>query len=505
MKKTLSNLKESFLSIMPIILIVLLLSFTGVSKLGKYDYILLITSTILLIVGLSIFQVGTQKSLVKVGQHMGTSLSRQKNLFLVIIVVLLLGSLVTCAEPSIMLLSRQTPIPAWLLIIFISVGVGAFVSIGVLRIIYHKNLKVWMITAYGLVFALLLLIDSNTYAPLIFDSSGATTGSATVPFLLSLGAGVAMVRGGKSAKDDSFGLIGIASLGPLISLTILIIFNSNGVTTYTNNVIETNDPNIFRKYMVQLLPTINEDGLGNNGTMLEVLIALLPILVIFLIYEKIFIKLPKSEILRILIGFFYTFIGLSIFLCAIQTAMMPIGRYVGDGLGMLSPFLVILICFAIGLVTILCEPAIHVLTKQIEDISDGGISKVSVLLTLSIGVGIAIMLCAIRAIYDFPIVYYLVPGYIIAIALSFISPNLYTAMAFDSGGVASGPMTTSFVLPMIIGISYAFGATDQMIMGRAFGVIAMVAMTPIIAIQILGIIEKYNKKKMAKAYFNSPI
>ena len=505
MKKSIKTLKECTLSIMPIVLIVLALSFSGVAKLEKFDYILLGITTILLIVGLSIFQIGTEKSLVKVGQHMGSSLSRQSNIFIIVIVAFILGALVTCAEPSILLLSNQTPIPAWLLILFISSGVGIFVAIGIIRIIFHRDLKMWMLALYGLVFALILLIDSSTYSPIIFDGAGATTGSATVPFLLSLGAGVATVRGGKNAKDDSFGLIGIASIGPLLSLTILIIIKSSGLSSYESTPVVMNDQNIIQKYIHQLIPTIENGKIAGYGTLLEVLLALLPILGIFMIYQAIFIKLPKNELLRIIIGFGFTYLGLVIFLTAVQACMMPIGRYVGDNLGVKTDIVVILICFAIGLVTILCEPAIHVLTKQVEDISDGGISKISVLLTLSIGVGIAIALCAIRAIYDFSIIYYLVPGYIICVALSFFSPTLYSAMAFDSGGVASGPMTTSFVLPMIIGIAFSRGADNMHIMGRAFGVIAMVAMIPIIAIQVLGIYEKIRKNKEAKTYFSSPI
>ena len=506
MKKYLNILKDSTLSILPIVLIVLALSFTGLAKLNSNACLLIAIATVLLILGLTTFQIGSEKSLVIVGKYMGESLSRQPKLFIIIIIAFILGALVTCAEPSIMLLSSQIPIPSWLLILAISSGVGIFVVIGIIRIIKHRNLKIWMIAFYGLIFALLLLIDSNTYSPIIFDSAGATTGSATVPFLLSLGASVAMVRGGKFAKDDSFGLIGIASIGPLISLTLLIIFNSNGLTSYSSDLdLMSDTSNIFLRFINHLIPTFKDGKMVKTGVLFEVLLALIPILVIFIIYELIYIKLPRNEIFRILFGFLYTFIGLSIFLCAVETAMMPIGRYVGDEIGKLKPVFVILIAFSIGLVTILCEPAIHVLTKQVEDISDGGIKKLSVLLTLSIGVGIATALCAIRSIFNFSIIYYLVPLYILSLALSFASPNLYTAMAFDSGGVASGPMTTSFVLPMIIGISYAFGATDNEIMGRAFGVIAMVALIPIIAIQILGILDQTRIKRMTLEYFSKPI
>lgn len=498
---------DSTLSIIPIIIIVVILSLSGLAPLQKWDYILLFSCGFFLILGNTIFQLGTQQSLVKVGQHIGSSLSKQTNIFLIVIVSIVLGALVTCAEPSIMILSTQTPIPSWLLVLCISLGVGVFVTLGVLRVIYHKSLRIWLLAGYGLVFALILLIQNVSYIPLIFDAGGATTGSATVPFILALGAGVATVRGGKNAKDESFGLIGIASIGPLITLTILVIFSTTGLKEYTIPTYVMNDKNIWQKLVNEMLPSFNLDGtLNGYGTLIQVFLSLLPILVIFLIYQKVYIKLPKKEIERIIVGFAYAYIGLVIFLTAIQSAMMPIGNYVGKHLGNKNSNLIILIAFMIGLVTVLCEPAIHVLTKQIEDISDGGISHFSVLLTLSLGVGVAIGLCAIRAIFDFSILYYLVPGYIISIILSFMTPPLYMAMAFDSGGVASGPMTTSFVLPMIIGITISQeNVNSGTIMGRAFGVIGMVAMIPIIAIQILGIVEKVKRNNEMKKFFKNPI
>ena len=509
---------ESSLSIIPIVAIILILSLSTLTPLiGGWDYLLLIVGALVLIIGLSIFSIGSSRSLSKVGEHMGASLSKQNNIWIVILVSFLLGALVTCAEPSIMILAELTPMDDWMLILFISVGVGLFVALGVIRVFKRKSLKWWLITLYGIVFGLCLIIDSNQqaqYLPLIFDASGATTGSATVPFLLSLGSGVAMVRAGKKAKEESFGLVAISSVGPIISMVIMVIINTSTVAGNYDlgSTLLNNSSDIFTRFYQAIFPTFDINGnILGYGTIIEVLVALLPIMVVFFIYQKIFIKLPKGELIRISLGFLYSYLGLVLFLSAVSAVMMPFGIFIGQELGNYAPWVIILIFFIIGLVSIMCEPAIHVLTKQIEQVSDGGIKKSSVLLTLSIGVGVAIGLCAIRAIYKFSIAYYIIPGYLIALGLTFLSPNLFTALAFDSGGVASGPMTVSFLLPLTIGM-YASqnnivisndsqdGLLKQDVLTNCFGVIAMVAMTPLIAIQILGIIIEYKKYRRQSLY-----
>ena len=499
----LDALKTSCLSITPIIVIVLVLSFTGLAPLEFYrgDYILLLVGLVILILGLSVFQIGASSSLTKVGEYMGASLSKQKNIWIVVLFAFTLGALITCAEPSIMIVTKQVEIPGPLLIGGIAVGVGVFVVIGVLRIVYHKPLKLWYLLFYFLTFLILMFVvmDENkkSFLPFIFDSGGVTTGSATVPFILSLGAGIAMVRGGKNAQNDSFGLVGMASIGPILTVALLLfVLPATGdfVPKYISLEDATN--NIALTFVNKLIPSD-----GGLGSMIEVLIALSPTLVIFLIYNAIFIKLPRVKIQKLLIGFLYTFVGLSVFLCGTGAAMTPMGNYVGSKLGTSPDFLIVLIAFIVGLVTILCEPAVHVLTTQMEEISDGNIKKSTVLLSLSIGVGVAIALAAIRTIFNFSIMYYMIPGYAISIILMFVCPDIYTAMAFDSGGTASGPMASSFVLPMIVGITGALGAKNGVpsneidYYGQSFGVIALVALTPVIAIQLLGVTQSIRKVK----------
>lgn len=506
------TLLSSSLSIIPIVAIVLILSIpfngTQIIPLKGNDYPLILIGAIVLLFGLAIFSLGASRGLSKVGEHLGASLSKQNNIFIIVIVTFVLGTLITCAEPSIMILSTQTPLPGWMLVMFISIGVGLFVAVGVIRVIKQSKLNIWLLCLYGLVFALCILVDrEGQLMPLVWDAGGATTGSATVPFLLSLGAGVAAVRGGKNATENSFGLVAISSIGPLLSMAILaIIVSVNGGQNmpYTSTIIDLHsDVSIYSRFINELFPTVDAGGnIGNYGTILEVTLALLPIMLVFFIYQSIFIKLPAKEIVRILFGFLFSFIGLVLFLTGVKAAMMPLGDYVGQSIGQYGPWAVILICFMFGLVTIVCEPATHVLTKQVEDVSSGGISKKTVLITLSIGVGVAIALAAIRSYFNINIVYFIVPGYLIALALTFFCPSLYTAIAFDSGGVASGPMTVSFILPMIIGMTLKVDSSAN-IMARSFGVIAFVAMTPLICLQILGIYINIKKQIALTRYKQS--
>ena len=492
----LKALGNSSLSIIPIILIVLILSFSGVAPLSnpRGDYALLFVGMIVLILGLTLFQIGSSVSLTKVGEYMGSSLSQQKNLFIVIIFSAALGALITCAEPSIMIVTQQVNIPPYLLICSIAIGVGVFVAIGVLRIVFHRSLKVWYLFFYAILFMLVFFIGldekKRAFLPFIFDSGGVTTGSATVPFILALGAGVAAVRGGKNASSDSFGLVGMASIGPILTMTILVLVYSAD-PSYVPIYASLKGSSVGQKILGAMLIQNSAD----LGSLLSVLIALLPIMVIFFIYNAIFIKLSKNSIFKLLVGFAFTYIGLVLFLTGASAAMTPIGNYVGEQLGKQSPRLIIVISFLLGLVTILCEPAVHVLTEQISDISDGRIRKSTVLLSLCLGVGAAIAMAAIRTIYSFSIMYYIIPGYIISLALMFICPDIFTAMAFDSGGTASGPMASSFILPMIVGITTTLYGDTANYYEQSFGVIALIALIPIIAIQILGVAERIRSIK----------
>ena len=496
--KFVKSLVSSSLSIVPIIAIVLVLSLTNLapignnfvrSDLGSENYILLLIGAVGMIVGLTLFQTGAAKGLTKVGEYMGASLSKQLNLFIVILFSFALGALITCAEPSILIVSNQIQINRWILVGSIAGGVGIFVVIGILRIVFQKPLYVWYLLFYLIVFLFICLLQvdekNHAFLPFIFDAGGITTGSATVPFILALGAGVASVRGGKNSRDSSFGLVGMASIGPIITMTLLILFSPSGFSDYTVPAQATGE--IGERLLHAIIPSQNFTSMGS---IIEVLMAFLPIILIFFIYQFIYIKLPKKKVGSVLLGFFVSFIGLVLFLTAVNAVMSPIGLQVGKELGNQQNWIIILLAFALGLVTILCEPAVHVLTIQIEAISDGQLKKRTVLMALSIGVGVAICLAMIRTLFNFSIMYYIIPGYLLSLCLMFFVPEIYTAIAFDSGGTASGPMAVSFILPLIIGV-YSRKNNDLQssvsFYSDCFGVVALIAMTPIIAIQLLGL------------------
>ena len=499
--KYLRSFLNSALSIIPIVAIVFVLSLTGLAPLTDNNYMMLAIGAVIMIIGLAFFQIGAQNSLIKVGEYMGASLSKQKNLFIVILFAFLLGALITCAEPSIIIMSKQAGINSILLIGSIAGGVGIFVVIGILRIVFQKSLNLWYLLFYLIVFMLICILQADpknhAYLPFIFDAGGITTGSATVPFILALGAGVAMTRGGGKSKDSSFGLVGLASIGPIITMVILILVSPSGFEPYVvqapvDVTVPISEPSFWSAILNGFLGSLLPKEAGSLGSLIEVAMALAPILFIFFLYELIFIKLSVKKILNLLIGFIVTYVGLTFFLASVGAAMSPIGLKVGLKIGNQPEWVLIVIAFVIGCVTILCEPAVHVLTTQIEDMSNGQLKKGVVLATLSIGVGIAICLSVIRTLFNFSIMYYIIPGYMISLVMMFIVPELYTAIAFDSGGTASGPMAVSFVLPLVIGIlSTRIEKTSGVeFYESAFGVVSMVAMMPILAVQLLGLASK---------------
>ena len=496
-------LLSSTFSIIPIILIIVALSLSNLAPVGNnfvhhdlgYDnYILLAVGAIIMIIGLTLFQTGASKGLTKVGEYMGSSLSKQSHLFIIILFAFTLGALITCAEPSILIIAHQVNINKWILIGAIAGGVGVFVVIGILRIIYQRSLNVWYLLFYLITFMLisLLSVDPNNHGflPFIFDAGGVTTGSATVPFILAVGAGVATVRGGKNSRDSSFGLVGMASIGPIIAMAVLIMINNAGFSEY--QIAPAFEGSIWQRFIRAFLPN---ESWTSMGSVIEVLLAFAPIILIFFIYDFIYIKLPGKKIGQLMIGFVTSFVGLVLFLTAVSAVMSPIGLEVGKALGSQKEWIIVLIAFALGLVTILCEPAVHVLTVQIEAISDGQLKKRSVLVTLSLGVGIAIALAMARTIMKFSIMYYIVPGYILSLVLMFFVPDIYTAIAFDSGGTASGPMAVSFILPLVIGVYSVRENIDHGLSfySDAFGVVALIALTPILAIQFLGLATQFKK------------
>ena len=477
MKELWLKIKEALISALPVTAIVYLLSLTPMFNFSAAELITFTIGAVLLIVGIGLFNMGADLAMTPMGSNVGAGLSKQRKLTLLLSVCFVLGLLITVAEPDLQVLATQVSavMNGTLMIYAVGFGVGAFLVISVLKIVFQKSLSHILMLFYMTMFALALLLAVNDrleLLPLAFDSGGVTTGPITVPFIMALGVGISSVLGDRKSQENSFGLVALCSVGPVIAVLMLGIFSQNDL------VYEVPDY------------TVSSDILGAFAhsfvhTAKEVAIALGLIVVFFLICQVIFLRLTKRKLLKIALGVVFTYVGLVMFLSGVNVGFMPIGYKLGSTLAHSHPALLVVFGLAIGVLVVLAEPAIHVLNQQVQDITSGYITKKSMTLGLCIGVGASIALSMIRIIFDFPLVYYIIPGYFISLALSLFVPPVYTAIAFDSGGVASGPMTSGFILPFATGVCVSLQGADA-VLRDAFGVVALVAMTPLITIQLLG-------------------
>ena len=493
---------ESLTSVLPIALIILILSVAFV-PLESGLFVLFLVGVVLLIVGLGCFMLGADMSMLVIGEKIGSEMTRSRKIWLIALLSLVIGIVVTIAEPDLQILAEQvpaiaekTPLGNYLLILTVAVGVGIFLMIGMLRIVLLIPLHFLLIAFYVIAFALATVLGvfgSSAFWAVSFDSGGVTTGPMTVPFIMSLGVGVASIRVGKGSKNDSFGLVALSSVGPIIAvLTLGIIFKINNV-----------------EYELEALPSVDttrgaffEYLHGFGVYALEVAIALTPILVFFLLFQLISRVFHKRQLVRILVGFVYTFVGLTVFLTGANVGFMPVGRKIGQGLAELwNGALLIPVGMLVGYFVVAAEPAVHVLNKQVERMSAGAISSSAMMRGMCIGVCISIGLAMMRILTGINIMWILVPGYVIALVLTFFTPPLFTGIAFDSGGVASGAMVSSFVLPMAIGACSVLSGTEA-IMTQAFGCVSFVALTPLITIQILGIVYKHKTGRIKRRFLN---
>ncbi len=472
-----AKLKESLISVFPVTLLVFLLAVTPWVDITPRELTVFGLSALFLILGISFFNLGADMAMTPMGQYIGEGLTLSKKLGILLSVSFVMGLFITVAEPDLTVLASQVSavMNGTVLIYTVGVGVGIMLLLGVVKILFHLDLSSILMFGYMLLFCLAaILIDrgKGSFMAMSFDSGGVTTGPITVPFIMALGVGIALTVGGRNASENSFGLIALCSLGPIVAVLALSLF-SRGNLDYS-------------------VPDYSMDTVLNAGlwhhlldTMGEVGKSLILIVVFFFILQFTVLKLPMTKIGQILFGILYTFLGLVLFLAAVEMSFMPIGYKIGVQLSQASPLLIIGFAFIIGMVVVLAEPAVHVLNAQVNDITGGEVSRTQMMTALSVGVGLSIGLSVIRVYFGFSILYYLVPGYLLSLGLSFFVPKLYTAIAFDSGGVASGPLTSSFILPLVVGACVSMQG-ESAVLDFAFGVVAMVAMTPLITIQSLG-------------------
>ncbi|MDR0301354.1 MAG: DUF1538 domain-containing protein [Treponema sp.] len=479
------KIMEAFSSVLPITAIVLIASVV-LTPMPSGTILMFLVGAALLIIGMGFFTLGADMAMMPMGEGIGVELTKSSKLLLIILVTLVIGFIISVAEPDLQVLGRQTPsIPASILIITVSVGVGVFLMLSVLRPLLKIRLSSMLIFFYIVTF-IVAFFAPDTFVPVGFDSGGVTTGPITVPFILAMGAGIAAIRSDKSSQEDSFGLVAMCSIGPILAVLLLgIFYKPTEIELETATVYDAANSRDVVKYFAIELPHFLED----------VLIALGAIVICFVIFQFFTRRYKKHQLGRIVVGFLYTLIGLVIFLTGVNVGFFPVGQLLGSQLAS-SPFKWILIPLGtlVGYFIVAAEPAVHVLNKQVEEISSGAITVKMMNRGLSMGMALALTITMIRILFSIPIMYILIPGYIFALMLTFFVPPIFTGIAFDSGGVCSGPMTSTFLLPFAMGACNGVGGN---LMIDAFGVVAIVAMTPLIVIQLMGLVYQFRTKHVA--------
>ena len=490
-KQLTEKFREAVASVLPITLIVTIVCFSFVPVTTDLMLSFLIGS-VLLIVGMALFTLGSEVSMTQIGTHMGAKLTKSRKLWLILTVSFLLGVAITVAEPDLQVLAANVPnIDTTVLIITVSVGVGIFLLLSMLRILLVIPLRWMLLVFYALIFILAALVDKDFLA-VAFDSGGVTTGPMTVPFIMALGVGVSSIRSDSLAQTDSFGLVALCSIGPILAVMLLgFIYRGSADGTAAMVLSNYQDTVELGHNYIASLPAYLK----------EVVIALLPIVAFFLVFQVVSLRLRRLPFMRILVGLVWTCVGLVLFLTGVNVGFSSLGYILGERLA--APGLrywLIPLAMLMGWFIINAEPAVHVLNKQVEELSAGAISARAMGVSLSIAVSSAMGLGMVRVLTGVSILWFVVPGYVLALAMAFFVPQTFTAIAFDSGGVASGPLTATFMLPFAMGACTAMGGN---IMTDAFGIVALVAMMPLITVQAMGVVYVIKSRRQAKTVAQS--
>lgn len=488
-----TKLKEVLGSVLPITILVLILHFTFTPLEPNLLFAFLIGSA-LVIIGLTVFLFGIDQGLEPIGQGIGNTVTRSNSYAVLVTVSLILGFFISFAEPDLRILANQVDsvtsgqFDGLLMVMVVSIGIGVMMTLGIMRILRGVRMKYVFTIVYGLIF-FLSLFSSSDFLAISFDASGATTGAITVPFVLALAAGVSAIKkDSKMGEADSFGLVGIASTGAILGVLITGLFlrvdKLDGVLPET----EISASNLLGVYGSKLCDIAWDSFLS-----------LLPIIIIYTLFEIFFFKHKKKKVIDITRGIALTYVGLVIFLLGVNGGFMEVGAKLGVLLASMdSKVPLLIVALLLGLSTVLAEPAVLVLTHQVEDVTGGYVKRTLVLIFLSVAVGMSIFMSAIRILVpDIQLWMYVLPGFGLSVILSFFVPDLFVGMAFDAGGVASGPMTATFSLAFVQGIAAYVPTADVVTDG--FGMIAIVAMMPILAIELLGVLYHAISRKASSA------
>ncbi|MBQ9746520.1 MAG: DUF1538 domain-containing protein [Clostridia bacterium] len=480
------KIMESLAAVLPITGIVLALSILLV-PLNTGAVMMFFVGAVMLIIGMGMFQLGAEMSMSPLGEGIGSQISKSKSLITIAVISFALGTIITIAEPDLQVLAEQIPsIPNKVTIWTVALGVGIFLAVAVLRIVTKFDLSNLLMILYGVLLVLSFFVPKDFLA-VAFDSGGVTTGPITVPFIMAVGVGLSSVRSDKDASSDSFGLVALSSVGPILAVVVLGFFYDTGDSAYASEA-------------VTEVETMQEVVLAFARELphyaWEVLVSVLPIIGVYVLFVLISRKNSRRIVLKSVVGFVYTYFGLVLFLCGVNVGFAPVGTMLGAGMGATDyKWLLIPIGMLIGYFIVKAEPAIQILNAQVQSVTNGAISAKAMNRCLSIGVAVSVGLAMFRVITGISIQYIIIPGYLIALAMSKFVPKMFVGIAFDSGGVASGPMTSTFLLPLCIGACESLGNN---VMTDAFGVIALVALTPLIAIQLMGVSYKIKLMKLRK-------
>ncbi len=477
------KMREALTSVLPLALVILLLCFT-VTPLASGVFLGFLAGCFLLVVGIGLFSLGSEMAMTPMGDYMGAGMAKSKKLIVIILMSFCIGALITISEPDLQVLAQYVPsVGTWTLILSVAAGVGTFLVIAMLRVLFGIRLRYLLLVFYIIVFGLSFFVP-NTFWAIAFDSGGVTTGPMTVPFIMTLGVGISSIRSDKEGKNDSFGFVALCSVGPIMAVLVLgLIFGTQGGELTDLTPVEFIDSREMILAYIHALPDY----------LLEMVKALAPISVLFFLYQWIHSPVSKERAIRILVGLLYTLAGLTLFLTGANVGFMPAGYRIGEVLGA-KPYAFVLIPIGviIGYFIVAAEPAVQVLEHQVEEVTAGAIPKKALSFALGAGVGISVGIAMLRALTGISIMYFLAGGYFIALLLTFFTDDVFSSIAFDSGGVASGPMTATFLLALSMGVTTARGGN---ILTDAFGMVAMVAMTPLISIQILGVIYRIKLRR----------
>lgn len=477
--------REALTSVLPITGLVFLLCF-AVVPVSNDALMGFVIGAALLILGMGLFTLGTDLAMTPIGQHVGSAITRSRKLWFIALIGFVVGILITLSEPDLQVLAEQVPgVPNMVLMVAVAIGVGLFLVAALLRIIFAVKMWYLLLGCYVLVFVLALFVP-RSFLAVAFDSGGVTTGPMTVPFILALGVGVSAMRNDSAAENDSFGLVALCSIGPILAVMVLGLMYRPDEAAYTSSsvIAASTSTELWGQFMSALPKYLG-----------EVALALAPIAAFFFIMQFTSLHIKGATLFHIIVGLVYTYVGLVLFLLGVNVGFMPVGDYLGRALAELDcNWILVPIGMVIGYFVVAAEPAVHVLNKQVYEITAGAIPPRAMSISLSIGVSVSVGLAMLRILTGLPILALMVPGYALALLLMFIVPPIFTSIAFDSGGVASGPMTATFLLPFAMGACTALGGD---VVADAFGVVAMVAMTPLITIQLLGVYYRFGKRGAA--------